>query len=408
MSRPRTQRRTFLRTLAGASSLPLLLSGESPVVAETVGGTGRDMIQELGIRSFINAAGTFTALTGSLMRPEVVAAMQVASKKFVKLEDLHLAVGKRIAELLSCPAALVTSGCASALALGTAACVAGKDPKRISQLPDTTGMKSEVIVQKTHRVNYDHAIRNSGVKMIEVTTREQLENAIGEKTAMMFFLNFEDPRGKIHHEEFVAIGKKHNVPTLLDAAADVPPVENLWKYTKLGFDLVGFSGGKGLRGPQSTGLLLGRADLIEAARLNNSPNGDTLCRTNKVNKEEVIGMLVALECYLKLDHAAEWRDWEGRCRCIIEALKEFPDVKTQVNVPRIANAVPHLQIRWDYQGRKLGVADMVKKLREGSPSIEVSPGATRSQLVIGVWMMEPGEDAIVGERIRAILSGSKA
>ncbi len=403
MSQPKTKRRAFLGALAGAPALPLLLPGEATVAAESA--TGRDVLQELGVRSFINAGGTFTAYTGSLMRPEVVAAMQVASRKFVKLEDLHEAVGKRIAELLTCPAALVTSGCASALALATAACVAGKDTRRIRQLPDTTGMKNEVIVQRTHRVGYDHAIRNAGVKLVEVGTREQLEKAISEKTAMMFFLNFADPSGRIHHEEFVAIAKAHEIPTLIDAAADVPPVENLWKYTKMGFDLVGFSGGKGLRGPQSAGLLLGRKDLIEAARLNNSPNGDTLCRTNKVNKEEIIGMLVALETYLKLDHAAEWKDWEDRCRRITEALKEFPDVKTQVNVPRIANAVPHLQIRWDYQGRKVSVADMVKKLREGKPSIEVSPGA-RSPLAIGVWMMEPGEDEIVGRRIREILAGS--
>ena len=175
-------------------------------------------------------------------------------------------------------------------------------------------MKNEVLVQRTHRVGYDHAIRNAGVRMIEVETREELENAINERTAMMFFLNSSDPQGKIHHEEFVAIGKKHKVPTLIDAAADVPPVENLWRFTKMGFDLVGFSGGKGLRGPQSAGLLLGRKDLIAAARLNNSPNADTLCRTNKVNKEEIIGMLVALESFLKQDHAAVWKDWEGRCR----------------------------------------------------------------------------------------------
>ncbi len=403
MSQIKTKRRTFLGALAGAPALPLLFPGGPAAATESA--TGRDVIQELGVRSFINAGGTFTAYTGSLMRPEVVAAMQVASRKFVKLEDLHEAVGRRIAELLSCPAALVTSGCASALALATAACVAGKDTRRIRQLPDTTGMKNEVIVQRTHRVNYDHAIRNAGVKMVEVGTREQLEKAIGEKTAMMFFFNAADPRGQIHHEEFVAIAQAHKIPTLIDAAADVPPVENLWKYTKMGFDLVGFSGGKGLRGPQSAGLLLGRKDLIEAARLNNSPNGDTLCRTNKVNKEEIIGMLVALETYLKLDHTAEWKDWEERCRKIADALQEFQDVKTQVNVPQIANAVPHLQIRWDYQGRKISVADMVKKLREGKPSIEVSPGA-RSPLVIGVWMMEPGEDEIVGQRIRAILSGS--
>jgi L-seryl-tRNA(Ser) seleniumtransferase len=246
----------------------------------------RDVIEELGVRSFINAAGTFTALTGSLMRPEAVAAMQVASKKFVRLEDLRDAVGKRIAELLHCPAALVTAGCASALSLGTAACITGDDRGRVRRLPDLTGMKNEVLVQRTHRVNYDHAIRNTGVKMIEVEDASALESAINDRTAMMFFLNSADTQGKVHHEEFIAIARKHGIPTLIDAAADVPPVENLWRYTKLGFDLVAFSGGKGLRGPQSAGLLLGRADLIEAAKLNFGPEGDSLCRTNKVNKEE--------------------------------------------------------------------------------------------------------------------------
>jgi L-seryl-tRNA(Ser) seleniumtransferase len=222
---------------------------------------------------------------------------------------------------------------------------------------------------------------------------------------MMFFLNSADLEGRIHHEEFVEAAKKHNVRTLIDAAADVPPVENLFRFTKMGFDLVAFSGGKGLRGPQSAGLLLGRKDLIAAARLNTSPNADTLCRTNKVNKEEIIGMLVALEIYLKQDHAAVWKDWEERCRRISGALEILKDVKTEVFVPRIANAVPHLRVNWDYRARGLTAPQVVRRLREGKPSIEVNPGSSR-QLVIGVWMMEPGEDAIVGERLRAILAST--
>src|SRR3954471_14607542 len=312
-----TKRRAFLSILAGVPGLGLLVPGGRASAQESP--RGRDVIQELGVRSFINAAGTFTALTGSLMRPGVMEAMEVASRKFVTLDELHAAAGRRIAELLHCEAALVTSGCASALSLATAACVAGSDRDRIRRLPDTNGMKNEVLVQRTHRVGYDHAIRNAGVRLIEVETREQLENAINERTAMMFFLNSSDPRGKVHHEEFIAIGKSRGVPTLIDAAADVPPVENLWKYTKMGFDLVGFSGGKGLRGPQSSGLLLGRKDLIKAARLNTSPNGDTIGRTNKVNKEEIVGMLVALESYLKEDHVAVWKEWEGRCHRITQA-----------------------------------------------------------------------------------------
>jgi L-seryl-tRNA(Ser) seleniumtransferase len=403
MSRFLTKRRTLLCALAGVPGLRLLTPAGRAAAQETP--KARDVIRELGVRSFINAAGTFTALTGSLMRPEVVEAMQVASRKYVRLDDLHVAVGKRIAELLGCPAALVTSGCASALSLSTAACVAGDDPERIRRLPDTRGMKNEVLVQKTHRVGYDHAIRNAGVRLIEVESREELEGAINERTAMMFFLNSADPQGKVHHEEFVEIGKKRGVPTLIDAAADVPPVDNLWRFTKLGFDLVGFSGGKGLRGPQSSGLLLGRSDLIAAARLNNSPNGDTLCRTNKVNKEEVIGLLVALEAFLNQDHAAAWKDWEGRCRRIAKALAAFSDVKAETHVPRIANAVPHLSVTWDEKKRNLSVRQAVQKLREGEPSIEVGPNSVR-QLSIGVWMMEPGEDAVVAERLRTILAGA--
>jgi D-glucosaminate-6-phosphate ammonia-lyase len=403
MSRLQAKRRAFLCALAGVPGMRLLFPAvQAAAVQES---HGRDVIQELGVRSFINAAGTFTFLTGSLMRPEAVSAMQVASRKYVTLEDLHNAVGKRIAELLHCESALVTSGCASALSLATAACVAGSDRERIRQIPDTRGMKNEVLVQSTHRVNYDHAIRNAGVSMIEVETREQLENAINERTAMMFFLNSSDTKGKVHHEEFVAVARKHKVPTLIDAAADVPPVENLWRFTKMGFDLVGFSGGKGLRGPQSSGLLLGRKDLIDAARLSASPNGDTLCRSNKVNKEEIIGLLVALESFLGEDHAAVWKDWEGRCDKIAQALKTFPDVKAEVYVPQIANAVPHLRVSWDYKKRNLTATGMVQKLREGEPSIEVGPGS-RQNLQIGVWMMDPGQDAIVGERIRAILAAT--
>jgi L-seryl-tRNA(Ser) seleniumtransferase len=365
----------------------------------------RDVIAELGVRPFINAAGTYTALTGSLMPPEVMAAMQVASRKYVRLDDLHDAVGRRIAQLLHCPAALVTAGCASALSLGTSACVAGDAPERIRRLPDASGMKNEVLIQKSHRVAYDHAVRNVGVRLIEVETREDLERSINERTAMMFFLNDADPRGKIHHEEFVALGQKHNVPTFNDAAADVPPVENLWRYTQMGFDLVAFSGGKGLRGPQSTGLLLGRKDLIEAAKLNNNPHADSLCRTNKVNKEEIVGMLVALERFLAQDHAAVWNQWEQRCQRIVQGLADFEDVQCEVRVPEIANAVPHLYIRWDYAARGLRPSDVAQELRDGKPSIEVNPGS-RDQLVVGVWMMEPGEDTIVGQRIHEVLAGA--
>ena len=272
MNRDTTGRRMFLGAMAGVPGLPMLGGGADAAEGDELR-RARDVIRELGVRPFINAAGTFTSLTGSLMRPEVVAAMEVASRQYVKLEDLRDAVGASGSRSsLHCPAALVTAGCASALCAGDGRLRRRQGPGRIRRLPDTAGMKNEVIVQKSHRVGFDHAIRNTGVKLVEVVTRQQMESAIGEKTAMMFFLNFADPEGEIHHEEFVAIARSRRVPTLIDAAADVPPVENLWRFTKLGFDLVAFSGGKGLRGPQSSGLLLGRKDLIEAAKLNNCPD----------------------------------------------------------------------------------------------------------------------------------------
>ncbi|MBW8884516.1 MAG: aminotransferase class V-fold PLP-dependent enzyme [Planctomycetia bacterium] len=403
MRKSQVNRRAVLGAIAGAGGLPLLLPSSQAQAQTQL--PARDLIKELGVRPCINAAGTYTALTGSLMPPEVIAAIQVASRQYVRLNELHDAIGRRIAELLKCEAAMVSAGCASALTLATAACVAGDDPERIRCIPDTTGMKDEVLVQRSHRVGYDHAIRNAGVRLIEIETAEELEKKINERTAMMFFLNSSDPQGKIHHEEFVALGKKHNIPTLIDAAADVPPIENLFRFTKIGFDLVAFSGGKGLCGPQSSGLLLGRKNLIAAARLNNNPNSDSICRTNKVNKEELVGMLVALELFLNRDHAAVWKEWEARASKIIRALSEFSDVKAEVQVPAIANAVPHLHIRWDFEKRKLSPSQMADKLRDGEPSIEVVPGSRR-ELVVGVWMMQPGDDAIVAQRIRQILAST--
>jgi D-glucosaminate-6-phosphate ammonia-lyase len=405
-------RRSFLRVLGGAPcAAGFLWSGRADAQApqRPQALQGRDVIQELGVRSFINAGGTFTLLTGSLMLPEVQAAMQIASKKFVQMDDVHDAVGRRLAELLQCESALVTAGCASAMMLGTAACITGNDTARIRRIPDTTGLKNEVIVQRSHRVGYDHAIRNTGVRMIEVATRVELQKAINGQTAMMFFLNDSANRGAVGHEEFVKIAREHKVPTLIDAAADVPPVDNLFRFQKIGFDLVCFSGGKGLRGPQSAGLLLGRRDLIAAARLNNSPNSDSIGRTNKVNKEEIIGMLVAVELFLKRDHEAVWKDWEGRCSRIAQALKGFEDVRSTVQVPPIANHVPHLRITWDVKRRGVTAAEVVRRLREGKPSIELAPGAggTGGAITIGVWMMDPGEDAVVAERVRTILAGGR-
>jgi len=405
-------RRNFLQTM---SSIPFIggLFASSAIGAAPKP-AGRDYFKELNVRPFINAAGTYTTLTASLMWPEAVEAMNYASKTFVPLNDLQEAAGKRIAELIGCEAAMITSGAAAALTVGTAACVAGKNPDWIKRVPDLagTGMKSEVIIQKSHRYGYDHAVRNCGIKMIEVETAEELEKAVNEKTAMMLFFNDADPRGKIKIAEFVALGKKHKIPTFNDAAADVPPTENLSKYTKLGFDLVTFSGGKGMRGPQSAGLLLGRKDLIEAARLNCSPNSDSIGRGMKVNKEEMLGMMVAVEMYLKRDAEAEWKEWDRRAKLITGGLSKVAAIKTEIHVPPIANHVPTVRLTWEKAALPLTADEARKQLREGKPSIEIAPGsspakAETQEIGIGVWQMQPGEAEIVARRLQEVFNGNK-
>jgi D-glucosaminate-6-phosphate ammonia-lyase len=405
-------RRNFLQAMSSVPFIGGLFAssarGAAPKSAK------RDYFKELNVRPFINAAGTFTTLTASLMRPEVIEAMNYASATFVPLNDLQEAAGKRVAELIGCEAAMITSGAAAALTVGAAACVAGKNPDWIKRIPDLagTGMKSEVIVQKSHRYGYDHAVRNCGVKMVEVETSDELGRAVNEKTAMMLFFNDADPRGKVKIEEFVALGKKHNIPTFNDAAADVPPTENLSKYTKMGFDLVTFSGGKGLRGPQSAGLLLGRKDLIEAARLNCSPNSDSIGRGMKVNKEEILGMMVAIEMYLKRDAAAEWKEWERRAKLIADGAAKVAAVKAEIHVPPIANHVPTVRLTWEKATLPLTADDARKRLREGKPSIEIAPNASpakseKQEIGIGVWQMQPGEAEIVARRLREVFGENK-
>jgi D-glucosaminate-6-phosphate ammonia-lyase len=399
-------RRRFLETF---SALPLVggFAGPSAVAASAAAApkAGRDYFAELGVRPFINAAGTYTAMTASLMPPEVMEAINYASKRFVMLDELHDKVGQHIATLLRAEGAMVTSGAASALTLGTAAVLTGKDQQKMVDLPNLAGMKSEVIIQKAHRFGYDHAVRNCGVKLVEVETPDDVDRAVSDKTAMMLFYNAAAPPGPIPDVEFVRLGKKHGVPTFNDAAADVPPVENFWKYTGMGFDLVAFSGGKGIRGPQSAGLLLGRKDLIEAARLNAPPNGNTVGRGMKVNKEEMLGMLMALERFVKMDHALEGREFERRAELIRSTAAAVPGVKAEVFVPPVSNHVPHIRISWE-GGDEAAAAAVVKAMKDGEPSIAIRN--EKEALVIGVWMMQPGEDKLVARRLRQVLEKKKA
>ena len=361
----------------------------------------RDYFKELGVRTFINAAGTYTFMTGSLMRPEVIDAYNYATTDYVILDDLQDKVGERIAKLLHCEAATITSGAASAITLGTAGILSGMDEEKVVQIPDLTGMKSEVIIQKSHRIGYDHAIRNCGVKIVVVETRKELEDAINDKTAMMWFFNGNNFIGEVQDEEFVEIARKHGIPTFNDCAADVPPVDNLWKYTDMGFDLVTFSGGKGLRGPQSGGLLIGKKKYIDAARLHAAPRGNTVGRGMKVNKEEILGMLVAIESYLTRDHDKDWALWEMQIKTIIDAVIDIPGVKPERHVPKVANHVPSLRLSWDQDKIKMTPNELRQKLRDGHPSIETVGG--KENVGITTWMMDPGQERIVASRIREIL-----
>ncbi|HTM49793.1 MAG TPA: hypothetical protein VL285_13960 [Bryobacteraceae bacterium] len=356
----------------------------------------------LGVKPVINGVGVVTVLGGSIMPPEVVRAMEEASRYFVPLPELEKKVGARIAELLQAPAAMVTCGAASAIAVGTAACLSQGDPAKLRQLPNRDGIRFEVIQQKSHRSGYEHQMELCGAKIVTVETRKELEAAINERTGMMFFLNKADPNGEIKAADFVRIGKDRGIPTMNDAASDATPKENLWKYTKLGFDLVIFSGGKALRGPQSSGLLLGRKDLIEASYPAMSPFGG-IGRGMKVGKEELCGLLAAVERYLKVDHQAEYRQLEDRVASIRSALKGIAGVETGRHVPVIANEVPHVTVQWDESAKGLSSQQVSEKLLAGDPPIHVQrPGA--GQLLISVWMMRGDEHKTVGRRLKEILS----
>jgi uncharacterized pyridoxal phosphate-dependent enzyme len=364
----------------------------------------RDVLAELGLRTFINAAGTYTAMTASLMPEEVMDAINSSAKEFVMLEEVQDKAGARIAEMCHAEAAMVTAGCWSAMVLGMAGVIAGKDLKKIAQLPhlEGTGMKSEVIVQKSHMNGYDHALTNTGVTLISVETKDEAEQAVSEKTAMMWFLNREAPMGKIQHEEWLSIAKNHNLPTMIDIAADVPPVENLWKYNDMGFDLVCISGGKAICGPQSTGILMGKKDLIAAARLSGPPNGGNIGRGMKVNKEEIIGMYVALDSYIKRDHNKEWKMWEDRIAVINDSVKNINGVTTEIIIPPVANHSPSLQIAWDNTKVKITPVALGEKLRKGSPSVEVVSWEKEKEnsIRLTVFMLKKGQEKIVAARIK--------
>jgi len=399
---------------AAACGGPLLNAGLNAGPASPRAAKSVDYYQRLGVTPFINAAGTYTVLSASVLPDEVQAAMSLAARQPINLNELLDASGDYLAKRLRSEAALVTAGAAAALTLGTAACITAGNQAAIVGIPlDMTGLKNEVVVQKTHRYEYDHALRNCGIRFVEVETLDDYERAFTERTVMAHFFNAAEA-GQISREDWVRVAHQHSVPCFNDAAADVPPISNLWNYTAMGFDLVTFSGGKGLRGPQCTGLLLGRKDLIEAAKRNNSPNSNTVGRGMKVGKEEIVGLVAAVDWFLSQDDAAMESDFRQRAERIAQRLQDLPTVQTKTFIPPVANHVPHLLITYDPVRIKISGREVMEKLREGKPRIELNPATGggpasaglpggENTIVVGVWMMQPGEDLVVGQRLHDVL-----
>lgn len=419
----RNDRRSFIKLLAAA---PLFATIGSRSLANTVAAsTGKsssaDVYTRLGVRPCINARGTWTYLSGSLELPEVQRAMEQASKHFVDMFELQRGAGKRLAELSGAESGMVTSGSAGAMAAATAACIAGTDPNNIWQLPDTTGLKHEVVMLGG-RIAFDSAIRLVGGKLVLAHGVDDLHTAITSQTAMVY-TTWRDER----LTQALAITRNAGVPLLVDDAAGIPPFENLRRFATMGADLYCFSGGKGLCGPQCAGILLGRKDLIEAALANSNPWEGSVCRAMKVGKEEIIGMLAAVEYWSHADLDALNKEWRGRVERIGKLVGTVPGVTTNIRIPVGGNSYPTLTVMWDEERFGLTVAQCDQQLRAGEPRIEVlthtNPSlvpvvregddpkskqeARPNQLQIVSMTLRAGEDLTVGNRLRRILAAAR-
>jgi uncharacterized pyridoxal phosphate-dependent enzyme len=422
MTNPNSGRRSFMKMLAAAPLLGQIAVRDAfAQAASAVGKNLQDNIYtHLGVKPVINCRGTWTYLSGSLEFPEVRRVQVEAGQYFVNMLDLQRAVGRRLAELTGAESGIVTSGAAGAMAAATAACMAGTRDEYIWQLPDTTGLKHEVVMVGG-RSAFDSAIRLTGAKLVLVASADELANAINENTAMIYTTHLKE-----RLEKELAIAKDRKTPMLLDDAAGIPPVENAKLYARMGIDLYCFSGGKGLRGPQCSGLLLGRKDLIEAALLNSNPREGAVCRPMKVGKEEVIGCLTALETWLKVDEKKLYAEWHSRIDRIRKLVDTVPGVTTDVHIPEDGNRYPTLKVSWDQQTWGYSVSDCVQELRGGNPVIEVL-GRDNPSLVTAVregnpnskepkapdhielvsMTIQPGQEIIVGQRLRSILNAAQ-
>lgn len=424
---------------AALGAAPLLSSSEA-MAAATTPAVGEDYYEKMGVEKIINAAGTYTVLTAACMPPSVLAAVQRAALHPVRLHDLQVKSGDYIAKRINetqakskdfvagtpqIEAALVTSGASGAISLATAACMQAANNCGPLDLPQKVDgfKKTQVIVQRAHRYGYDHAMYLCGARVTEVLTMEDYEKACAAGNGIMtnFFNAAEDEVGpmgpaQIGREDWIRVAHKYGIPCHIDAAADMPPIANLWKYTSMGFDLVTFSGGKGIRGPQNAGLLLGKKKYIDYALANDNP-GDGVGRGMKVAKEQVVGMAAAVDWVLSHTEETMQGDYHKRAENIARIVKNVPSVKTEIVVPMIANHVPHLLIRFDPAVVGKSTRDIVTALRTGKPSIELNPNtghrpnqgipSDANTLVVGVWMLQPGEDTIVGNHIHALLSNKK-
>ena len=356
--------------------------------------------ERIGVRPVVNCKGTFTIISGSQTLPQVKAAMDEASRHYVHLDELMDGVGRRLAELTKAEWGIVTAGCAAALTHATAACIAGSNPEKMQRLPKLQGLKNEVIMPRQSRNVYDHAIRMTGVTMITPESREEFMAAFGPHTAMVAILGEAAHSHPMKVEEMAAAAHQHGIPVIVDAAAERLTIPNV--YLGKGVDMVAYSGGKCLRGPQCAGLLLGNKNLLQAAWINSAPH-HAFGRSLKVGKEEIMGMLAAVEAWTTRDHDAEWKQWEGWLATIRNSATKVASVRTEVLQPRgPSNYAPELRISWDAGKVGIGGTDAAEALLAGSPRIVITGG--QNSLTVMPYMMMPGDDAIAAKRIYEVLS----
>lgn len=371
--------------------------------------------EQLGLKRVVNATGTITMLGGSLMERETIEAMNEAAKDFVFMEKLIAKAGEVIAETTGSEAGLVTSGCCASLVIAAAACMTGKDPVKIASLPDATGMNNEVIIQRMHRNGYDHCLKYAGIKYVEIGTRNhtsarEMEAAINQKTAAVAYFAFDPQEGVLPLREVIKIAHKQEVPVIVDAAAELPPQENLKKYIEMGADMVAFSGGKQILGPNDTGILCGKKDLIEAARLHAFPGyfvGRTVIgRPMKVSKEQIVGLIVALQRFVEKDYEAEMERWTRMAEYMAKELDALPDIKAEVGTPDSGTrplAIPRALIAIDERGLGMTIEEVAEKMKKGDPPVRVYPGPVKGTMHLNPQCLREGQEKIVIKRLKEVL-----